>query len=125
MNPIEKFLKVEITAYFPIDGLNIETRQDEEEPEHLIYYLNGKRLEPNIVYNYLVKDNEGNYKEVDLPEFVEFNPDMITSKESIVTRQEIWDTDSSAKFLDEFLEKTEHRKRKPKEGTRYCIKSQW
>jgi hypothetical protein len=51
MNPEDKFLKVEITAYFTIAGLNITMQNVAKDSEQMEYHLNGKQLIPDIVYN--------------------------------------------------------------------------
>ena len=98
MNKNDKFLKVEVTAYFPISNLNITQVHDPNNEELSTLHLNGKPISLELLYTYLNKNGEST-------EVNELQYDSISVGETFVTREEIWEEDPTQKIFDEILEK--------------------
>lgn len=103
MEPGDMFLKVEMTAYFAVNGLKIEKKEFANDPDSNGIYLNGKKIAPDISY-FLEKEIDGRVKLVELPKSLSIELDSSSYKEEFVTRAQIWESDPESKIYDEIME---------------------
>lgn len=103
MNPEDKFLKVEITAYFPVNELHIEKREYANEEDLNGIYLDGIRIEPDIIYDLNeISSDTGPLKKKTKPKVLIY--DRASVHEEFVSREQIWKEDPLAQRIDELIE---------------------
>lgn len=102
MEPNDMFLKVEMTAYFAVNGLNIEKKEYANNPDANGIYLNKKMIVPDINY-YLFSTRDDIYTLIDLPKSMKVVMDRSSYNEEFVTRAEIWKDDPNAQRIDELV----------------------
>jgi hypothetical protein len=109
MEPDDMFLKVEFTAYFPINDLNIEKREYANDSDANGIYYNKKLIIPCIQYYLLdTKDEIGKTK--DLPKSMPLEPDNTSYHEEFITREQRWKDDPSLQKIDELVESNQSDK---------------
>lgn len=97
MDKNDKFLKVEMTAYFPIANLNIKEIHDPNDEDQPRIFLDGKPILPDLYYYFHSEDGSEKVESLEL--------DSMSTKETFITREKIWEEDPTHKIFDETLEK--------------------
>lgn len=109
MEPGDMFLKVDLTAYFSVNGLKIEKKEFANDPDSNGIYLNGKMIVPDISY-FLLTANNDVMQQIKLPKSMHLELDRLSYKEDFVSRDQIWKEDPSAQEMDESIEKLSSEK---------------
>lgn len=111
------FLKVEMTAYFSVNGLKIEKKEFANDPDSNGIYLNGKKISPDIFY-FLEKETDGRVELVELPKSMSIELDSSSYKEEFVTRAQIWESDPESKKYDNIMEEISLMEEKEKSNNK-------
>ena len=122
MDKNDMFIKVEMTAYFSVNGKNIEKRKFANDEDADGIYLDGKRISPDIDYFYEVI--EGDVLDmVKLPPKKKLGLESVSYSEELVSRAEIWRDDRSALWMDKKFEKLMKAEGKPNNAKKALINS--
>jgi hypothetical protein len=104
MEQNDMFLKVEMIAYFAVNGLNLEKKEYANNTDANGIYLNKKMIVPDIQYFlFLTKDEISTLS--DLPKSMKMVQDRSSYNEKFVSRAEIWKDDPEAQRIDELMNK--------------------
>jgi len=105
MDRNDLFLKVEVTAYFPINGLNIDEREFPDDIDKCGIYYNNEHIIPEVIYYIDRVQNNIHYQE-QLPDSMPLEIELLSRKESIISRAEMSEEEHRSQLIDELIEKS-------------------